>query len=385
VYASKYESVKYPFGSGAGTVVSGIGNTEKYIPNRKISWEQTAEYDFGIDISVFNSRISFSADYYNAESVQLLLEQPVMTITGYSDMYNNIGKVRNTGFEFELSTYPVKTKGFEWNLIGHLSTNKNKLIALNSGDKEIITNGERDILWIAKVGEPSIQYYGWKRIGVWDTVEEINANPHRVGDVPGGLRLLNTDGDTRVDENGIAIIDENDYTTLGTPFPDFIWSVTNSFKYRNFDLSFLIQGSQGGQICNGDSYYQEIRKYDKNYVKDRWLSPEHRGDGMTPYFNKGVNVWTTDYIIEDASYAVLRNMTVGYSFNKKLCRSLGVTSLRVYGAGENLLWWMPSGYRGINPEARYTSSDWASPLIEGYQRGGFPSQRTFSFGLDLVF
>ena len=385
VYVSKYESVKYPFGAGTGTVVSGIGNTEKYIPNRKISWEQTGEFDFGIDVSVLNSRVNFTADYYNSESIKLLLEEPSMTITGYSYKYSNIGKVRNTGYEFELSVYPVKTKTFEWNLIGNLSFNKNKLIALNSGDKEIISNGERDILWIARVGEPAIQYYGWKRIGVWDTVEEISENPHRTGDVPGGLRLLNTNPNPRLDAAGVAIIDEYDYIPLGSPFPDFIWSVTNNFRYKDFDLSFLIQGSQGGLICNGDAYYQEIRKYDKNYVKDRWLSPEHRGDGMTPYFNRGVNVWTTDYILEDASYAVLRNLTLGYTFNPKLCRSLGIASLRVFGAGENLLWWMPAGYRGVNPEARYTSSDWASPLIEGYQRGGFPSQRTISFGINLIF
>jgi len=383
VYASKFESVKYQFGS---SVVSGIGNTENYIPNEKISWEQTGEYNLGIDISVLNSRINLTADFYNAESVQLLLEQPVMTITGYNSMFNNIGKVRNRGMEFELSTYPVKTKTFEWNLMGNISTNKNKLIALNSGDKEIISVGERpDNLWIARVGQPAIQYYGWKRIGVWDTADEISANPHRVGDVPGGLRLLSTNPNPTLDANGVALIDENDYIPLGTPFPDFIWAITNNFKYKNFDFSFLIQGSQGGKINNGDAYYQEIRKYDKNFVKDRWLSPEYRGDGMTPYFNRGVNVWATDYVLEDASYAVLRNMSLGYTFNKKVCRWLGITSLRAYTAGDNVLWWMPSGYRGINPEARYSSSDWASPLIDGYQRGNFPSQRTFSFGLDLVF
>lgn len=384
VYTSKYESVQYPFGTGSGSLSSGVGNTESYIANKSISWEQTNEYNLGVDMSFLNSRINFTVDFYNAESKKLLLERPVMNITGYKNMYDNVGKVRNRGFEFELSLYPLKTKDFQWNFVGNLATNKNKLLDLG-GDSELISSGERQILWIAKVGEPSIQYYGWKTIGVWDTVEEINANPHRVGDVPGGLRLYNADGDAKVDANGVPLIDESDYVALGSPFPDFTWGITNSFKYRDFDFSFLIQGSQGGKICNGDSYYNEVRRYDRNYVSDRWLSPEHRGDGMTPYYQKGVNVWLTDYVLEDASYAVLRNMTLGYTFNKKICKVLGISSLRAYASGENLLWIMADGYRGINPEARYTSSDWASPFIDGYQRGGFPSQRTFSFGLDLVF
>ena len=380
VYTSKFESVKYSFGSGSGNLTSGVGNLEKYIPNKKISWEQTSEWNFGLDLSLFDSRVNLTIDHYNAESIKLLLEQPVMYITGYSNLFNNVGKVQNKGYEFELSLYPIKTKDFVWNLVGNLSANKNKLVELSSGDSEIISSGERQILWIAKVGQPAIQYYGWKSIGVWDTIEEINENPHRAsGDVPGGLRLYDA-----VD-NGDNKIDESDYVALGTPFPDFTWGITNNIKYLNFDFTFLIQGSQGGQICNGDSYYNEVRRYDKNYVTNRWLSPEHRGDGMTPYYQKGVNVWLTDFVLEDASYAVLRNMSLGYTFNQKLCNKMGLGSLRVYLAGENLYWWMSDGYKGINPEARYTNSDWASPFIDGYQRGGFPSQRTFSLGLDLVF
>ena len=161
--------------------------------------------------------------------------------------------------------------------------------------------------------------------------------------------------------------------------------ITNTFKYKDFDFSFLIQGVQGITVYNGDAYYNESKRYNRAYTENRWVSPEHPGNGMTPYENKGYNLSLTDYPLENASYACLRNVTVGYTLPKTLTRKWNITSLRFYLTGSNLLYIWSGDYRGINPESRMTTNQYASAMISGYQRGGFPLTSTISAGFDINF
>ena len=122
-------------------------------------------------------------------------------------------------------------------------------------------------------------------------------------------------------------------------------------------------------------------------MKNRWISADYPGDGKTPSFaaNGGVAWEFTDYLIEDGSYVALRNVTLGYKFNKKQLKKIGISSLRLYASGQNLFYIWSKDYRGINPEARKTSGSYSSPLINGYQSGGFPLQSTVTFGFELNF
>ena len=161
--------------------------------------------------------------------------------------------------------------------------------------------------------------------------------------------------------------------------------ITNSFNYQSFDLSFTFQGVQGGNLINGDRNYNESRRYIKEYTENRWISPANSGDGKTPYSTIGYNWMLTDYAVEDASYVALREVLLGYTVSSKLAKKVGLSGLRVYASAQNLLFFFPSGYKGLNPEARSASSFYASPLIDGYQRGGFPTSRSFLFGIDINF
>ena len=172
---------------------------------------------------------------------------------------------------------------------------------------------------------------------------------------------------------------------MGSPYPDFIWGVTNNVTYKAFDLSFLFQGSQGGSLVNGDPNYNETKRYNAAYNKNRWLSPMFPGDGKTPYSTVGFNWMLTDYVIEDASYYVLRELIVGYTLPEKIAKAARLTSMRVYFSGQNLYFHNASGYRGINTEARFTSGPYATPLVDGYQRGSFPTPKTYLFGVDINF
>jgi hypothetical protein len=212
---------------------------------------------------------------------------------------------------------------------------------------------------------------------VWNTQEEINSNPHFSTDVPGGLRIVDTNND--------GVLNADDRVALGDPYPDFTWGMTNTFKIKNFDVSFLLQGVQGITVYNGDVYYNETVRYNKAYTKNHWVSAENPGDGKTPYWKNGFDLCLTDYPLEDASYLCLRNVTVGYTLPTNVMRKLHLSGLRVYATADNLLYIWSDDYRGINPESRITTNTYSSALISGYQRGGFPLTSTISVGFDLNF
>lgn len=384
----KLSAANYTFGV-SNTLTPGLANTSNVLGNRRISWEQTNEFDVGFDLSMFKTRLNLSVDYYYSITRSLLFQQPALAITGYTNYWNNIGKVRNQGVEIELNTYNIKTKKFEWQTQINLSTNSNRLLQLGDGSERLLSYGERNEVYVAQVGGPSIQYYGYRTDGVWTSQEEIDAflagrpatDVFLVGKtvVPGTLKV--------VDKDNNGIIDAYDRDVLGNPFPTFSWGMTNTFTFYGFDVSFMLQGVAGVTVLNGDAYYQETKKINKAYTTNRFISADHPGDGRTPTFANGNGMqWElTDYLLQNASYGALKDVTVGYRFNKKQLRPIRLNTLRLYFSGQNLLYVWGKSYKGINPEARYTSNQYSSPLVDGYQRGGFPIQRTFTVGLEIGF
>lgn len=370
------QSANYILGPGNGSVTSGLANNSIVLGNRQLKWEQTNEYNVGLDLSVLDNRIGLIVDYYYSKTKSLLFERSINSVSGYQRNWTNLGKIRNKGIEIELTGYIVQDKHFKWNASANFSANKNKVLDLG-GPHQLIAQGERNEMYVTQVGGPAVQFWGYKTVGVWNSQEEINNNPHHEKDQPGGLRLQNTNND--------GVINDLDMVPLGSPFPDFTWGITNNFKYKGFDLSVLIQGVEGIDVWNGDEFYNETRKWNKKYVTNRWLSPEHPGDGKTPYFNNGIDHMMTDYAIQDGSYIALRDITLGYTAPAKYVKKLGLSSLRIYTSIQNLGYWWTGDYKGINPEARITSGLYNHPLVSGYQRGSFPLSRTFSFGIDFNF
>jgi hypothetical protein len=326
-----------------------------------------------------------------------------MLITGHQMSWNNIGRVNNKGLEIEISTTNFDSKNFKWKTSANFSTNKNTLMSY--ADQSYVDNyGERNEVYRAIVGQPSIQFFGYKSAGVWTTFEEVAAakaltdvngvpfNYTKYAPIVGGLKVENINGDNA--------IDTNDRIVLGTPFPDFTWGITNTFTYKQFDLSFLFQGSQGGLLINGNINYNEQLRTNMAYVSNRYLSPNFPGDGKTVYgtTTNGGDLMLSDYCMEDASYAALRDLSIGYNLPGKTAKKIGLSGVRVYFSGQNLMYLMGSDYRGINPEARKESSNTAdqdfspnpqensaNPLRDGYQRGAFPLNSTFTIGADITF
>ncbi len=365
----------YVTGTGNGSLVSGTANTSSTLANADITWEQTDEFNAGFDLSVLRNRINLSLDAYYSITRALLFEQPTQSFTGFTKYWNNIGRVRNSGVEIQLNTLNVKKRRFTWSTDFNMSFTRNKLLEIG-GEREVITQGERNENYIARVGDPLIQYYGFKTDGVWNTTQEIQANPHFAADVPGGLRIVDVSGD--------GVLSDDDRVALGNPYPAFSYGLTNTVKFGKFDFSVLIQGVAGITVFNGDVYYNESHKYNAAYLKDRWVSAEYPGNGKVPYMKVGYDMLLTDYPLQDGSYICLRNVGLGYTFDSKDLKSkLG--GLRVYLTGQNLAYLWSKDYKGVNPESRMTSGVYSSPMISGYQRGGFPITSTVTIGLDVKF
>lgn len=363
----------YSLGTGTGSVTSGLGETGNVMGNPAISWEQTYEYDTGVDLGFFGNKLSLTFDYYYSVTDKLLLQQNVSYITGHDQYFNNIGKIQNRGIEAEVSGN-IKIGALTWKPAFNIAANQNKLVSLG-GEAQFISQGERNEQYLAKVGEKAIQFYGYKMIGVWQSAEELANNPHSADDAVGGIRVA--------DLNGDGVITADDRTTLGSPFPDFTWGFYNSFTYKGFDMNFLVQGSVGGEVFYGDGYYNETRYLQKDFVEGRWFS--EGVPASKPRDNNGRAWQNTDYLIRDASYLSLRSVTLGFQFPEDLTQKIGLSKARIYMTGENLLYLKSSDFTGLNPEGLNTSGVYASPLVSGYQRGAYPVQRTIAFGIDINF
>ena len=368
-------SANYVTGADNGTLIPGSANTSTTLANEDITWEQTDEFNVGVDFGVLDGKITLGVDGYYSITRALLFEQPMPSFAGFTNYWNNIGRVRNAGLEIQLDTYQFTRKNFSWSTNINFSLNRNRLLEL-AGESEVISLGERNENYIARVGEPLIQYYGFKTIGVWNTTEEIQANPHFSADIPGGARIW--------DANGDGVLNDDDRVPLGDPYPDFTYGMTNTFQIGKLDISFLIQGVQGVTVLNGDVNYNETHRYNRAYLEDRWVSASHPGDGMTPYAKNGYDIMFTDVPLQDGSYVCLRNATIGYTFSKKDLKNK-LNGLRIYLSGNNLAYIWSKDYKGINPESRMTSGVYDTPMIDGYQRGGFPLTSTVTFGIDLKF
>lgn len=369
----------YQLGSG---LASGLTPTADALGNPELTWEKLREVNLGFDLGFVRNRHTLTVEYYNANSIDLLLTQPAMDITGHKTAWNNIGEVNNKGIEIELKAGVISNPNFSWVISGNFAKNKNTLV--DYGGKEFENrSGMRAEQYRAEVGEESIVYYGFETDGIWMSYDEVEAEDPGAYSAflpaAGGLKI--------VDQDRNDTIDFNDRTNIGSPFPDFTWAITNTFKYKNIDFSFLFQGSQGGELINGNASNFEPIRLDRAYTDNRWVSPMYPGDGETVYATNTpkAEMLLSDYVVEDASYIALRDITIGYTLPDRISKALSINYLRAYISGRNLLYLMGDNYRGINPEARKTNAQYDNPLVDGYQQGVFPLTKSITFGLDISF
>ncbi|MCW3465751.1 SusC/RagA family TonB-linked outer membrane protein [Chitinophaga nivalis] len=370
-------SNNYVLGPGTGTAVNGVGVTQPGNPD--LTWEKTVQLNAGIDIGLLSNRIYLSADYYRATTSDLLLNVPVPLSSGFGTALKNVGKVQNSGFEFGVTSRNL-TGALVWNTSFNISANKNKVLQLGSTNAPIISdggNGTISQLYITQVGAPIGSYYGYVNGGVFRDAEEVKGYPHYPTAKPGDRRFVDVKEDGK--------IDANDRTTIGSYFPDFIWGLTNEFRYKNFDLTVSLQAVQGNEILNLQRRFLFNAEGNGNQmaeVMSYWKSPTDPGDGNAMRANRVTNANSaqiSSFHVEDGSFVRLRNLTIGYTIDPKVVRNK-INGLRIYVSGQNIYTW--TRYTGYNPEVNARPD---SPLSQGEDYGTYPLPRTFTAGLNLTF
>lgn len=371
----------YVFGGGGGTIVNGIAPSTVSNPN--LSWEKNRQLDLALELGLFGGRLFFVADYYRKITSDLLLNVPVPSLTGYTVARQNIGRVKNQGWEFDLRTQNL-TKTLKWTTDINFSFNRNKVLALGPSGEPIFGNYEQITnSHITEVGQAMGNFYGYQVIGIFQNQEEIDQNASFADSKPGQFRFADVNGDGQL---SVA-----DRTVLGNPQPDYIFGITNTLSYKNIELSFLIQGVQGNEIMHlGRRFYANFAGTANGLkeMNNRWRSPEDPGDGFTPRANRDLSRYSSSNAsanissthIEDGSFIRLRNLSLAYNLPAHILQKWKVQHIRLYAQAQNLF--TITNYTGYNPEVSVSG---ISALTPGVDYGGYPIAKTFTLGLNLGF
>ena len=373
-YTSNIGTANYAFN---GNLANGRVSTT--LNNPDLTWENSNEFDGGIDLGLFKDRIYLNVDYYNRLTKGMLFNSEIPQSSGYSNAIINSGTIRNRGLEIGLSTHNLEGE-FKWNTNFNIAFNKNKVLALNANNDPIYSglSGEGSYTHITQVGHPIGEFYGYVMEGIYKDQADLNNSPKHVTSVVGSIKYKDVDG------NGI-IEPDKDFAVIGHAQPNFTYGFTNSFSYKGFDLNVIFVGSQGGQelktanqyLLNIDGVFNVDQK-----VLNRWRSPADPGDGMTPTTNGSRVIYrdVNSSWVEDASFLRLQNVTLGYNFARGfLAKSKVVKGARFYVSGQNLVTF--TRYNG-NPEANTAN---ASALTPGEDFTNYPLARTLILGLNLTF
>ena len=431
----------YKWGTSMTKVATGLGTgyRQSNLPNPNIMWEKQEQFNVGLDLSFFNNRLSLVAEWYDKRSNDMLMPLQLPSYMGtqgngssaLAAPWGNYGSIRNTGFEFTLTAHPVETKNFHWTTEGQISFNKNKLVALaGTASAAIVGYGQwNDVVSVSNVGESLYSFYGYVTDGIYQSIEEVMAGPVMenmknttvVDGVwypsqnPADYNQYNTTwvGDIRFkDLNGDGKITELDRTNIGSPMPKFTFGWTNTFTYKNWDLTIFLNGSYGNKVLN----YLNMRV---GNMKSAWsnqptsvlgrtrlvaIDSEKTYDGTGGIWNwyedpsnvKVSNPGATlprattgdpndndrlsDRYIEDGSYLRIKNITLGYTFPKKWLEKSKIENLRMQVNIQNLLTF--TKYTGYDPEIGAST---ASVNVMGLDNGRYPSPTVYSFGVNITF
>ena len=388
------------------------------LANPDLKWETTVSKNLGLDFELLNSRLTVSLDGYINLTRDLLLQTNVPQQTGYVSQYQNIGSVRNTGVELQLTANIIQNKNFNYTSSFNISSNKNMIVALQGGVQNYLVSsgwGASGEDFLVEVGKPVGQIYGYVSDG-WYTLDDFDRNASVIADpakmkwvlkpgvadmsvvnsasFPGAIKFKKLDG-----IKGDSVIRLTDRTVLGNWQPKFYGGWNNQFNYKNFDMSLFVNFSYGNKVYNANkvefsSVYQATGNNLLAGFKDRWNPFDAKGEVMTDWDQiakanenvrtysptKNLMVMRSD-AVEDGSFLRITNVTLGYTLPKKLLARTGVISrMRIYATVNNLYTF--TSYSGYDPEANTRRSN---PLTPGVDHAAYPRSRYILGGISVTF
>ena len=355
-------------GTGTGTV-SGIKVLTTGNPDLK--WETTTQTNIGIDAALFDNHVSLSFDYYWKNTKDMITIPPVLSVAGENAAkYMNTGEMKNHGMELNIGYHSPKYGDFSWDGNFNFSMYRNELVKLN--DEVSVIGGDFRLI----EGQPMGVYYGYVCDGIFQNEDQVSNHAIQPGKGVGRLIFRDIDGNGEVNENDRCII--------GNPNPDFALGLSLSASYKNWTLSTFFSGEFGFDIYNGTRKQLEFMTYGNTYtnrgvdVLDAW-TPTNTGSSIPALTTVDDNNETrmSTYLVEDGSYLKCKYIKLAYNFDQKWMKTIGLSSLSVYGQVENIF--TITGYSGLDPEVPL------STYGARIDNGPYPRARTFSLGLNVQF
>jgi TonB-dependent starch-binding outer membrane protein SusC len=432
-YRTQY-SVPVNGGYGLNGALNGVYNPLN-LGNPDLKWESQVAQNVGLDISLWNERVTLTIDAYSNKSNNLLLYQFIPSSSGYTQQFQNVGSTRNRGMEIQLGATIVRTKQFSWSGNFNIAFNKNKITSLGRSDQILrnsgwfsSTNFPHD--YILKVGDEVGAMYGYVNDGFY-TVEDFTAAPYsnpaypeyntiyslnpKVASAAGILANPVQPGSPKFkDLNEDGKIDaDNDRTIIGHAQPKFFGGVNQTFTYKGFDLNIFCNFVYGSQVFNANkleyssAYGSEVNLL--NIDNGRWRMTDENGNHVQRVLNVGgvtsiigadpatlaavnsnASIWfpststngfySQSFAIEDGSYLRINNVTLGYNIPKSILSKVKVSQFRLYATVNNLA--ILTGYTGYDPDASTRRADATTP---GVDYAAYPRARTFVAGLNITF
>lgn len=377
-YALINNTVNAVFGNtvAPGAVVTSLANSN-------LGWETTKQLDLGLDLGLFNDRVSFVYDFYTKRTTNLLYSVQIAQESGFGNFNDNIGEIKFWGHEFALITKNTTGK-LKWSTNANISFNRNRVIALADGIDRVYGT-----FHITKVGYPFGQFYGHISQGMYLNAEDLKNSPQVPGrSVVGSIKLTDQNGDGIITNGG----NNDDRVIMGNPFPKFTYGITNNFSFGKFDANIIGSGSYGNQLlvrhiystANLDGVFNMV-----DGAKYRFRSVENPGKGMYGTTVGGGNVtgierdWMNSRFVADASFFTIKNITLGYTINTQ---NRYFKSARVYASAQQV-YVFTKYWGGPNPEtsANGAGNGDGGNLSQGVDLSNYPVPRTFSLGVNFNF
>ncbi|MHA8099433.1 SusC/RagA family TonB-linked outer membrane protein [Aquirufa aurantiipilula] len=378
--SSNYSAV-YNDGRVSGTGISRLANPD-------LKWEKTAQTDFGIELGLWGGRVNIEADYYYRLTTDMLLDAPVPQTSGYATIRRNVGSMENKGFEFSINSTNIKSKDFQWNTQFNISFNRNKVLTLATPSDIFNVGGPNftNPTNIIRVGEPVGSFWGLTRLGIWGTAEAEEAA--KWTSYRNGLKIL--PGDIKYkDFNGDRAITDADRSIIGNGSPDFWGAISNSFKYKSFDLTLEMQFNYGNEVMLMNLHPSEDRQALANSytsVLNAWTPTNQNTmiaeirDTRAGYVTN-VDTWW----IKDGSFLRGRNLMLGYNLPSNVASKLNLSRLRVYATAQNFFLLVKDPIVG-DPEVTPTNQGGGnSAFSQGMIWHNYPKPTIYMLGLQVAF
>lgn len=344
------------------------------LANDDLTWEISKQTNFGIDMSLFQDRINLTADVYRDLKTNLLLAVQLPAASGFYSSVQNIGDIENKGLELGLNTVNIKGNDFTWNTNLTFTANRNKVLKLATKGGRISNSPYQ----ITQVGLPVSSFYLINKVGIFMNSDELE-----------GAALFHPSteaGDIKFEDvNDDGVINQNDRKIVGNPWPDFVWGMTNNFKWKDFNLNISVVGSQGAQtyLESGGALMGSNGVQNGLALQDRrWRSEEDPGDGIIPRAirsNHALGFGASSNFLFDASFIRIRNVMLGYDMPQELVSRFKLTGMNVYTSIANLYTF--TDYPGYDPESSTTGDNVVNAGIDYLN---YPLPRTFTLGLKIT-